>query len=173
MACLRNKIVLGTLAAALYMPAFAEPLEQCLTIDRPTERLACYDKMLKRTEPGSKVGLPTSVSPSMPPKRLKPPKTKVTTTILTGALKEELPRLSANRSFEREDDITRYTVTQVIRKYGGKVEYLTDNGRRFRKISTSQQNFQVGDVLVAKRGVFEAVFLVNQDGKRIKVKIVD
>ena len=69
--------------------------------------------------------------------------------------------------------MTRYTVTRVIRKYGGKIEYLTDNGRRFRKISTSQQNFQVGDVLVAKRGVFEAVFLVNQDGKRIKVKIVD
>jgi hypothetical protein len=129
--------------------------------------------MLKRTEPESQVALPTSVSPSLPPKRPKPPKTKVTTTILTGALKEELPRPSANRSFEREDDITRYTVTQVIRKYGGKVEYLTDNGRRFRKISTSQQNFQVGDVLVAKRGVFEAVFLVNQDGKRIKVKIVE
>ena len=26
-----------------------------------------------------------------------------------------------------------------------------------------------GDVLVAKLGVFESVFLVNQDGKRIKV----
>ena len=173
MASLRNKIVLVMLLAAFYIPAFAEPLEQCLTIESPTERLACYDRMFKRTEPESQVTLPTSVSPSAPPKRSKPPKTKATRTILTGALKEELPRPKANRSFKREDDITRYTVARVIRKYGGKVEYLTNNGRRFRKISTSQQNFQVGDVLVAKRGVFEAVFLVNQDGKRIKVKIVD
>ena len=170
MAHLRSKVVLSALAAALCAPALAEPLEQCLKIEKPAERLACYDKVLERTEIESNAA---SVSVSAAPKEPKPSKTKVTTTILTGALKEELPRPSANRSFEREDDITRYTVTKVIRKYGGKVEYLTDNDRRFRKISTSAQDFKVGDVLVAKRGVFEAVFLVNQDGKRIKVKIVD
>ena len=170
MAHLRSKVVLSALAAALCAPALAEPVERCLKIENPTERLSCYDKTLERTEKANKAA---SVSVSAAPKEPKPSKTKVTTTILTGALKEELPRRSATRSFEREDDITRYTVTQVIRKYGGKVEYLTDNGRRFRKISTSQQDFKVGDVLVAKRGVFESVFLVNQNGKRIKVKIVD
>ena len=87
-------------------------------------------------------------------------------------LKEELPR-KADRIIKKEDDPTRYTVTRIVRKYGGKIEFVTDNDRRFRKISTSDYLFEVGDVLVAKRGVFESVFLINQDGKRIKVKIVN
>ena len=157
---------------ALCTHAVTEPLGKCLKIENPTERLACYDKMLESSVTESPTASPMSDLPSVSTKT-PTEKTKIAATHLTGALREELPRRKTDQRFEREDDVTRYTVSRILRKYGGKVEYLTENGRRFRKISTSHQNFQVGDVLVAKRGVFEAVFLVNEEGKRIKVKIMD
>ena len=49
-----------------------------------------------------------------------------------GALKEELPR-KADHIIKKEDDPTRYTVTRIVRKYGGKIEFVTDNDRRFEK----------------------------------------
>ncbi|MEC8492761.1 MAG: hypothetical protein VXY76_07680, partial [Pseudomonadota bacterium] len=108
------------------------------------------------------------------PKEAKDPASiKLAEQVLKGAIKKELPKRGASEKRPRIDDITRYTVTKVVTKYGGKIEYLTDNGRRFRKISTSPQSFKVGDVLVAKLGVFDSIFLVNQNGNRIKVKVIN
>ena len=138
--------------------------------------MACYDNALQKDVPKSVLEPKSSQAPKstlVTNEAKDSASTKVTERILKGAIKKELPRRGASEKRPRIDDITRYTVTKVVTKYGGKIEYLTDNGRRFRKISTSPQSFKVGDVLVAKLGVFESVFLVNQDGKRIKVKIMD
>jgi len=47
--------------------------------------------------------------------------------------------------------------------------YVSDDGRRFRKISRDTQNFKVGDTVVIKPGMFGSMFLVKQ-GLKIKVK---
>ena len=173
---LRTKVAIAAILGAVCSFVSAETIETCTEIKDPTTRLACYDNALQKDVPKS-VLEPKSVqapkSTQVPKEAKDPAATKVAEQVLKGAIKKELPRRGASEKRPRVDNITRYTVTRVVTKYGGKIEYLTDNGRRFRKISTSPQSFKVGDVLVAKLGVFESVFLVNQDGKRIKVKIMD
>lgn len=173
---LRTKVAMAALLSAVCSFSYAEKIETCTEIKDPTTRLACYDNALQKDVPKS-LPEPKSVqapkSTQVPKEARDPASIKVAKQVLKGAIKKELPRRGASEKRPRIDDITRYTVTRVVTKYGGKIEYLTDNGRRFRKISTSPQSFKVGDVLVAKLGVFESVFLVNQDGKRIKVKIMD
>ena len=173
---LRIKVATAALLGTVCSFVSAETIETCTEIKDPTTRLACYDNALQKDVPTS-VLEPKSVqapkSTQVPKEAKDPAAIKVAEQVLKGAIKKELPRRGASEKRPRVDNITRYTVTRVVTKYGGKIEYLTDNGRRFRKISTSPQSFKVGDVLVAKLGVFESVFLVNQDGKRIKVKIMD
>ncbi len=173
---LRTKVAIAAILGAVCSFVSAETIETCTEIKDPTTRLACYDNALQKDVPKS-VLEPKSVqapkSTQVPKEAKAPAAIKVAEQVLKGAIKKELPRRGASEKRPRIDNITRYTVTRVVTKYGGKIEYLTDNGRRFRKISTSPQSFKVGDVLVAKLGVFESVFLVNQDGKRIKVKIMD
>ena len=173
---LRTKVAIAAILGAVCSFVSAETIETCTEIKDPTTRLACYDNALQKDVPKS-VLEPKSVqapkSTQVPKEAKAPAAIKVAEHVLKGAIKKELPRRGASEKRPRVDNITRYTVTRVVTKYGGKIEYLTDNGRRFRKISTSPQSFKVGDVLVAKLGVFESVFLVNQDGKRIKVKIMD
>ncbi len=173
---LRTKVAIAAILGAVCSFVSAETIETCTEIKDPTTRLACYDNALQKDVPKS-VLEPKSVqapkSTQVPKEAKAPAAIKVAEQVLKGAIKKELPRRGASEKRPRVDNITRYTVTRVVTKYGGKIEYLTDNGRRFRKISTSPQSFKVGDVLVAKLGVFESVFLVNQDGKRIKVKIMD
>ena len=167
---LRIKVAVAALLGALCSFVSAETIETCIEIKDPKTRLACYDNALQKDIPKS-ILEPES---TQAPKEAKDPvPMEVTERVLKGAIKKELPRRGSSEKRPRIDNITRYTVSKVVTKYGGKIEYLTDNGRRFRKISTSPQSFKVGDVLVAKLGVFESVFLVNQDGKRIKVKIMD
>ena len=173
---LRTKVAIAAILGAVCSFVSAETIETCTEIKDPTTRLACYDNALQKDVPKS-VLEPKSVqapkSTQVPKEAKAPAAIKVAEQVLKGAIKKELPRRGASEKRPRIDNITRYTVTRVVTKDGGKIEYLTDNGRRFRKISTSPQSFKVGDVLVAKLGVFESVFLVNQDGKRIKVKIMD
>ena len=173
---LRTKVAIAAILGAVCSFVSAETIETCTEIKDPTTRLACYDNALQKDVPKS-VLEPKSVqapkSTQVPKEAKAPAAIKVAEQVLKGAIKKELPRRGASEKRPRIDNITRYTVTRVVTKYGGKIEYLTDNGRRFRKISTSPQSFKVGDVLVAKLGVFDSIFLVNQNGNRIKVKIMD
>ena len=178
MATDRNKIIVLSIALAVSSNAVADNADHCVSIVDSKDRLECYDRALRPAKSADK-----KEANSPPPrawirtsyperKSIAKEVTEKQTSVPRGALKEELPR-KADHIIKKEDDPTRYTVTRIVRKYGGKIEFVTDNDRRFRKISTSAYLFEVGDVLVAKRGVFESVFLINQDGKRIKVKIVN
>ena len=173
---LRTKVAIAAILGAVCSFVSAETIETCTEIKDPTTRLACYDNALQKDVPKS-VLEPKSVeapkSTQVPKEAKDPAAIKVAEQVLKGAIKKELPRRGASEKRPRVDNITRYTVTRVVTKYGGKIEYLTDNGRRFRKISTSPQSFKVGDVLVAKLGVFDSIFLVNQNGNRIKVKVIN
>ncbi len=173
---LRTKVAIAAILGAVCSFVSAETIETCTEIKDPTTRLACYDNALQKDVPKS-VLEPKSVqapkSTQVPKEAKDPASIKVAEQVLKGAIKKELPRRGALEKRPRIDDITRYTVTKVVSKYGGKIEYLTDNGRRFMKISTSPQSFKVGDVLVAKLGVFDSIFLVNQNGNRIKVKVIN
>lgn len=178
MATDRNKIIVLLIALAISSNAVADNAEHCVSIVDSKERLECYDRALRPAKSADKKAAnsprPKSIDTNVVSraKGIAKEVTEKQTSVPRGALKEELPR-KADRIIKKEDDPTRYTVTRIVRKYGGKIEFVTDNDRRFRKISTSDYLFEVGDVLVAKRGVFESVFLINQDGKRIKVKIVN
>lgn len=178
MATDRNKIIVLSIALAISSNAVADNADHCVSIVDSKERLECYDRALRPAKSADKKAAnsprPKNIDTNVVSraKGIAKEVTEKQTSVPRGALKEELPR-KADRIIKKEDDPTRYTVTRIVRKYGGKIEFVTDNDRRFRKISTSDYLFEVGDVLVAKRGVFESVFLINQDGKRIKVKIVN
>ena len=156
MATDRNKIIVLSIALAVSSNAVADNADHCVSIVDSKERLECYDRALRLQN------LQKKEANSPPPKsmdtnvvsRAKGIAKEVTekqTSVPRGALKEELPR-KADHIIKKEDDPTRYTVTRIVRKYGGKIEFVTDNDRRFVKISTSDYLFEVGDVLVAKRG---------------------
>ena len=166
--------ILGTLILFASVRVWAASVEECRDITNPDERLACYDNTATTTV----ISAPTpkqmlEKQPAEPiapaPTRSAKPKQTNKPVVVTNALKEPLPRRGANQP-QVETVAVEYTIAKVLRRYGEKIEYQTDDGRRFRKLSATQTNFAVGDTVVAKLGVFGAVFLIDQKGTRIKVK---
>lgn len=166
--------IIGTLILCASSSVWAASVEECRDITNPGERLACYDNTATTTVTSA----PTpkqkpekqSAEPIAPaPTRSAKPKLTRKPVVVNNALEEPLPRRAVNKP-QIETAAVEYTIAKVLRRYGEKIEYQTDDGRRFRKLSATQTNFAVGDTVVAKLGVFGAVFLINQEGMRIKVK---
>ncbi|RMA79464.1 hypothetical protein DFR27_1905 [Umboniibacter marinipuniceus] len=61
-------------------------------------------------------------------------------------------------------------VTDVRRNSRRQVFFATEQGRTFRRESGSYASFKEGDQLSIESGMMSSMFLVNQDGLRIKVK---
>ena len=173
MAHFRMQIV-GTLILCASSSVWAASVEECRDITNPSERLACYDNTATTTvisapapkqKPEKQPAQPITPAPTRSTK----PKQTNKPVVVNNALEEPLPRRGVNKP-QVETAAVEYTIVKVLRRYGEKIEYQTNDGRRFRKLSATQTNFSIGDTVVAKLGVFGAVFLINQDGTRIKVK---
>ena len=61
-------------------------------------------------------------------------------------------------------------VSDVRRNSRRQVFFATEQGRTFRRESGSYASFKEGDQLSIETGMMSSMFLVNQDGLRIKVK---
>lgn len=176
MAHISKKIISGSILWGYAAFSCATPSVECRDIREPAKRLACYDSREKLgSQPAEEDVAPKTESPVGPSSENRPERSnggspeEQTTSAVQNALKVALPRRNTveNRAPAKPVE---YTIRKVLRKYGGKVEYHTADGREFRKLTTSTSDFAVGDTVVAKLGVFSAVFLINQNGKRIKVK---
>ncbi len=152
---------------------------ECRDIQDPAERLACYDS--KERPAGKSVSesaaLNREATPVVTPEN-QTPKNKPSsirqrvTKVVGNALEVALPRKNAEKP-DVQTKAVEYTISKALRKYGEKIEYHTTDGRRFRKLGGSASDFAVGDTVVAKLGVFDVVFLINQKGTRIKVKALN
>ena len=186
MAHFRAQVIGVITAVCSSTSTLAATVEDCRQIADPGARLACYDSSpALKNEPAQPIDqtsrnvapfakpTPTPApapAPAPAPKTTNDaPKQKPQAKAVSGALKTPLPRRAATAS-ATEQKAVQYTITRVSRKHDEKIEYQTADGRRFRKLSANQSSFAVGDRVVATLGVFNAVFLINQDGIRIKVK---
>jgi type IV secretory pathway VirB10-like protein len=178
MAHFRAQVIGVITAVCSSTSTLAATVEDCRQIADPGARLACYDSSpALKNEPAQPIDQTSrNVAPFAKPTPTPAPKTtndapkqKPQAKAVSGALKTPLPRRAATAS-ATEQKAVQYTITRVSRKRDEKIEYQTADGRRFRKLSANQSSFAVGDRVVATLGVFNAVFLINQDGIRIKVK---
>ena len=176
MAHISKKIISGSILWGCALISWAAPSGECRDIREPVERLACYDSRAKLGSQPAEEDVASKIeNPVGPSSKNRPAwgnggsREEPAASAVQNALKVALPRRNTveNRAPAKPVE---YTIRKVLRKYGGKVEYHTADGREFRKLTTSTSDFAVGDTVVAKLGVFSAVFLINQKGKRIKVK---
>ena len=180
MAHISTQIISAAMFFGCSTICWAAGKDDCRVIEDPVERLACYDSnalpiaqpkskpATNNTEPVAPARLENETVTTEPAKSIR----KSVPKVVRNALEVALPRKTEIRS-SPETRAVEYTISKVLRKYGEKIEYHTTDGRKFRKIGGSSSNLAVGDTVVAKLGVFDAVFLNNQRGTRIKVKTLN
>ena len=80
-------------------------------------------------------------------------------------------RIRAQEAYDQvvADSIT-MSVTKVNKTKRQGVYFTTNTGRIFKKVTDRNIAFRVDDQVELKPGVLRSIFLVNQDGLRIKVK---
>ena len=61
----------------------------------------------------------------------------------------------------------------VMDKRTGRIIFLAEDGREFARSASSMRKFDVADEVSIERGMLGSMFLVRQDGLRIKVKELD
>ena len=180
MAHISTQIIGLTILWGYAAVCWAAPEVECRDIQEPTERLACYDSKeepLGQSASSESASLnrkaSTAVVPENQTAKNKAPSIRQRVSRVVGnALEVALPRKNAAKP-DAQTKAVEYTISKVLRKYGGKIEYHTTDGRKFRKLGGSASDFAVGDTVVAKLGVFDVVFLINQKGTRIKVKTLN
>ena len=65
-------------------------------------------------------------------------------------------------------ELDTFIIERILSPQRHRYIYLSDDGRRFRKISRDTQNFKVGDTVAIKPGMFGSIFLVK---KALKIKV--
>ena len=71
------------------------------------------------------------------------------------------------------EDAKAMVVTKVAEGRNKKVYYYMNNDRIFRKNTSRSATFRVDDIVELEGGALGAQFLINQNGKRIKVKEIN
>ena len=163
MECTRKLILL--IGLTLSLSAHSNDVNDCLSIEDSSARLACYDQTLGYA--GATVPVSTSVGISASP--------------VVGAITRVPERPSAQvgtvaAAQSAYDQVIAnslsMTVTKVHKTKSRKVYYYTDTGRIFRKTSERPITFKVDDKVNIEGGFLGAQFLRNQDGRKIKIREV-
>ena len=71
------------------------------------------------------------------------------------------------------EDAKAMVVAKVTEGRNKKVYYYMNNDRIFRKNTSRSATFRVDDIVELEGGALGAQFLINQNGKRIKVKEIN
>ena len=129
----------------------AETLVECAKIQNSEERVACYDRLAGRVEKKLEEQQQGSTRDRVEKKNQ--------------VIAEEILGSEAPSS-----ELYSLTIEKILRDRNRRVVYQTTDGRRFRRSSGTQSSFKAGDTLKMEEGFLGAVFLVSEDGKRIKVQ---
>lgn len=133
--------------------ANAETLLECSKIEDAAERVACYDRLAGRVEE-------KMVEPQVgtTEERIEARKQSVAEEVIGDA--------------SQAPDIVTLTISRVIWDRNRRVTYLSEDGRLFARSSSETKNFKEGDTVRIEKGMLSAIFLVRDDGMKIKVKEV-
>lgn len=149
---MRKKTVIPILLLLFAMNAMAKSLMECTEIDDVDERVACYDAVAGRVE-----------------KKLDE-KHEGSTSERVEAKNRSITEEVVGRDKSPQQQLTIMRISELVRTRVGRVIYVTDDGRLFRKVSQVPVNFSEDDRVALREGMFGAPFLVNEEGLALKVR---
>ena len=142
--------------------ANASEANQCVSIVDDVKRLSCYDSLF--------------IDESIEPKviELGTIKKSVETLKKTESELEDATIKAAQDAYNQViEDAKAMVVAKVTEGRNKKVYYYMNNDRIFRKNTSRSATFRVDDIVELQGGALGAQFLINQNGKRIKVKEIN
>ena len=140
----------------------AKESNRCVLIVDDVKRLSCYDSLF--------------IDQSIEPKviELDTIKKPVETLKKTESELEDATIKAAQDAYNQIiEDAKAMVVTKVAEGRNKKVYYYMNNDRIFRKNTSRSATFRVDDIVELEGGALGAQFLINQNGKRIKVKEIN
>ena len=134
--------------------AGAQSVLECSRLDSEAERLECYDRVAGRVE-----------------EKLEE-KPSGTTEERVEARNEALAEavLGDESANPEVPDIYTVTIKNVQLDRNRRPIYTTDDGRYFRRSSSSRVTFRAGDVCTIKEGMMGSKHLIREDGQKNKVE---
>ena len=146
----------------LISPVNAKDANRCVSIVDDVKRLSCYDSLF--------------IDESIEPKviELDIIKKSVETFKKTESELEDATIKAAQDAYNQViEDAKAMVVAKVTEGRNKKVYYYMNNDRIFRKNTSRSATFRVDDIVELEGGALGAQFLINQNGKRIKVKEIN
>jgi hypothetical protein len=154
---MRREIILLALLG-ISSPALSSTLLECSKIIDPAERVACYDGLAGRVEKKMEEAKESHVGTTE--ERIQ----TLNEGIADEVLGEDTP----------EPEILSLKIKEIVMdKRTGRIIFLAEDGREFARSASSMRKFDVADEVSIERGMLGSMFLVRQDGLRIKVKELD
>ena len=142
--------------------ANASEANRCVSIVDDLERLSCYDSLFIDQSIESKVIELDTIK--KPVENLKKTESKL----------EDATIKAAQDAYNQViEDAKAMVVAKVTEGRNKKVYYYMNNDRIFRKNTSRSATFRVDDIVELEGGALGAQFLINQNGKRIKVKEIN
>lgn len=146
-----RKITVTLIIAGFCSTATAQTLLECSRIEDSAERIACYDKVAGRVEE-------------------KMEETFEGTTEQRIEARQESIADEVVGPDEPVPELLPVDIKRVHRTRSNRFVYETADGRLFQKSSSSRVMFRVGDRCTLEPGLLGSLFLVRDDGKKIKVE---
>ena len=142
--------------------ANANETNRCVSIVDDVKRLSCYDSLF----------IDQSIEPKVV--ELDAIKKPVETLKKTESELEDATIKAAQDAYNQViEDAKAMVVAKVTEGRNKKVYYYMNNDRIFRKNTSRSATFRVDDIVELEGGALGAQFLINQNGKRIKVKEIN
>ncbi len=139
------------------LPSQAEDVKRCLDIQNSEKRLACYDSAFGYSNPVVKVEKPVRKTTNNP---------IGSSDVVIGSI--------AKKAQKAYDQVIADSESMVVTKVGetrrGQLYFFTDKGRTFKRLTDRNLRFKVGQVVRLEKGLLSAIFLVAEDGRKIKVR---
>lgn len=140
----------------------AKESNRCVLIVDDVKRLSCYDSLFIDQSIELKVVELDAIK--------KPVETLKKT---ESELKDATIKAAQDAYNQIIEDAKAMVVTKVAEGRNKKVYYYMNNDRIFRKNTSRSATFRVDDIVELEGGALGAQFLINQNGKRIKVKEIN
>ena len=140
----------------------AKESNRCVLIVDDVKRLSCYDSLFIDQSIELKVVELDAIK--KPVEALKKTESE---------LKDATIKAAQDAYNQIIEDAKAMIVTKVAEGRNKKVYYYMNNDRIFRKNTSRSATFRVDDIVELEGGALGAQFLINQNGKRIKVKEIN
>jgi len=133
--------------------ASGQSMLECSRLESEAERLECYDRVAGRVE-----------------KQLEEKRVGTTEQRVEARNEAVAEEVVGAKPDAVVPDVLTLEIGEVLRDRNGRVTYKTTDGRYFRRSSGSRITFREGDTCTMEEGMFSAIFLVCDNGKRNKVE---